>query len=460
MDLVIKNGTVVTANEIMRADVGIREGKIVAITEKIESGKKSIDAAGKYVFPAGVEIHTHIDAVLFGMRTVDDWYVSSVGAAFGGTATIVDYIMQGQNQTLRGTVNEYSERAQGKSIVDYCFSPIINQFTEETYREIPVLINEGITTFKTFLYYNWKVSDYDLARVLDTVGKHGGILGIHCETAGTIDYLINRAISEGNTGPKWHATTRPVSTEVESSSRALSVAGELGVPLFIVHISAGPVVEALARAKAQGVMAYGETMPHYLCLDNSEYFKPGYEPMKCVITPPIRSKEHQEALWAGLRSGVLSTVGCDHCAFPYKDKIRLFESQGSVFNKIPHGAPGIETRIPLLFSEGVQKGKISLTKFAEVTAANPAKITGLYPRKGTIAVGSDADITIIDPEKEVILSQAMLHGKTDYTPFEGFKVKGYPVTTLCRGTILVQNGEVLTKPGHGEFLKRDKFKPF
>ena len=460
MDLVIKNGTVVTESASIRADVGIRGGKIVAIAEKMERGGNSIDAAGKYVFPAGVEIHTHIDAVLFGMRTVDDWYVSSVGAAFGGTTTIVDYIMQGQNQALRETINEYSERARGKSIVDYSFSPIINQFTEETYREIPVLINDGITTFKTFLYYNWKVSDYDLARVLDTVGKHGGIVGIHCETAGTIDYLINRAISEGNTGPRWHATTRPVSTEVESSSRALSVAGEIGAPLFIVHISAGPVVEELAKAKARGVMAYGETMPHYLCLDNNEYLKPGYEPMKCVITPPIRSKDHQDALWAGLRSGVISTVGCDHCAFPFKDKIRLFESQGHTFNKIPHGAPGIETRIPLLFSEGVQKGKISLMKFAEVTAANPAKLTGLYPRKGTIAVGSDADITIIDPEKEVTITQATLHGKTDYTPFEGFKVKGYPVTTLCRGTVLVENGKLLAQSGHGEFLKREKFIPF
>jgi dihydropyrimidinase len=357
-------------------------------------------------------------------------------------------------------INEFSGRAKGKSIVDYSFSPIVSQCTEETLREIPALIEEGITSFKVFLYYDWRINDHDLAKVLATVGKHGGIVGIHCENPGTIAYLTDKAIREGKTGPGWHSATRPVSTEVESSMRVLFAAGELGAPVLIVHISAGPVVEELARAKARGVMAYGETMPHYLCLDSSEYEKPGYEPMKCVITPPIRSKDHQDILWAGLRSGALSTVGCDHCAFPFKDKIRLFESQGHTFNKIPHGAPGIETRMPLLFSEGVQKGRLSLEKFAEVTAANPAKLTGLYPRKGTIAVGSDADITIIDPEKEVTLSQTMLHGKTDYTPFEGFKVKGYPVTTICRGTILVQDGEILTEPGHGEFLKRDKFKPF
>jgi dihydropyrimidinase len=460
MDLVIKHGTVVTASEIMRADVGIKEGKIVALADKIDNGTRSIDASGKYVFPAGVEIHTHLDGILHGMRTVDDWYVSSIGAAFGGTATVVDFPMQGQQQTLRETIEEFQGRAQGKSIVDFAFTPIISKYTEETYAEIPELIASGNTTFKVFMYYDWKISDYDLAKILDVVGSHGGIVSIHCENAGTIDYLVDKAMSEGKTGPEWHAPTRPVSTEVEASSRVIYLAGELGAPVLIVHISAGPVVEEVAKAKARGTLVYGETMPHFLCLDDSLYDREGYEGMKSVITPPLRPKEHQKTLWDGLRSGILSTVGSDHCAFPYKDKIRLYETRGKKIPMIPHGAPGIETRVPLLFSEGVSKGRISLTRFVEITATNPSKLVGLYPRKGTLAVGSDADIMIVDPQKEFTIRQTTLHSKTDYTPYEGWKVQGYPITTISRGTVLVQDGEVIAKPGHGEFLKREKFTPF
>ncbi len=459
-DLVIKNGTVVTGSEAFRADLLIKDGKIVEISHQIETTGKTIDATGRYVCPGGVEIHTHIDGVLHGMRTVDDWFCASLGAACGGTTTVVDFPMQGQDQTLHETVDEYKTRAAGKSIVDYAFTPIISKFTEETYREIPELIEEGVTTFKVFMYYKWKIDDYNLARVLDVAGSHGGLISIHCENAGTIDYLADKAIHEGKTGPEWHAPTRPVSTEVEATTRVLHVAGELGVPVLIVHMSAGPAAVEVAKARAGGVMAYGEAMPHFLLLDEGEYNKPGFEAMKFVITPPLRPKEHQEVLWASLRSGALETVGSDHCAFPYKDKIRLYETRGSVFTMIPHGAPGIETRVPLLFSEGVSKGRLSVTRFVEVVSTNPAKLGGIYPRKGTIAVGSDADIMIIDPEKEVTLTREMLHGNTDYTPFEGWKLKGYPVTTISRGTVLVQEGQFVAKPGVGQFLMRDHFKPF
>jgi dihydropyrimidinase len=286
------------------------------------------------------------------------------------------------------------------------------------------------------------------------------LISIHCENAGTIDYLADRAIRQGKNGPEWHAPTRPVSTEVEASQRVLSVAGELGVPVLIVHMSAGPATIAMAEARARGVLAYGETMPHFLLLDESYYDQPGYGAMKFVITPPLRPKEHQDILWANLRSGTLQTVGSDHCAFPYKDKVRLYETRGSVFTMIPHGAPGIETRVPLLFSEGVSKGRISLPRFVEVVSTNPAKLVGLYPQKGTLSIGSDADIMIIDPEKEVTISRDMLHGNTDYTPYEGWKLKGYPVTTISRGNVLVQDGRVVASPGAGKFLKRGPFIPF
>lgn len=461
MDLIIKNGTVVTEKDVFKADVGILSGKIVSIADKIENGGQVIDAKGKYVMPAGVEVHTHIRAPLFNMVTVDDWYDASIGAAFGGTATVIDYIMQDPAWSLRQTIEEYAAKAKGKSIVDYSFSPIISQWKEETFEEIPGLIEDGTTNmFKAFLYYQWRVNDYDLAHLLDLVSSRGGIVGFHCENAGTIDYLVNKALSEGKVEARWHGETRPVSSELEAVSRVIYIAGEMGAPAYIVHISAGPVMDQLAEAKARGVKVYGEGMPHYLCLDDSMYEKPGHEPMKAVITPPIRPKEHQEPLWQGLRSNLLSVIGSDHCAFPFKDKIRLYNEFGQSFAKIPHGAPGIETRMPIVFSEGVQKGRISLQKFVEVMCSNPARIAGVYPRKGSMHIGSDADITIFDPEKEKVMKAEDLHGKTDFTPFEGFLVKGWPVMTMRRGEILVQDDKVIAEPGSGQQLKRDKFMPF
>jgi dihydropyrimidinase len=460
MEMIIKNGTIVTASEAFKADLLIKDGKIAAMGHQLESEGETIEAEGMYVCPAGVEIHTHIDSMIHGMRTVDDWYHASLGAAFGGTATVVDFPMQGQDQTLRQTIEEFKGRAKGKSIVDYAFTPIITKYTNETFEEIPTLIEEGMPGFKVFMYYNWQVNDYNLARMLDVVGSHGGLLHIHCENAGTIDYLGDKAIKQGRCGPEWHGRNRPESAELEATERVIYVAEELGVPVLIVHMSCGSSVKAVAKARARGVKVYGEAMPHFLLLDDSYYAKPGFEAMKYVVTPPLRSKENQDILWANMRTSTLSTVGSDHCAFPNKDKIRLFETRGSTFQMIPHGAPGIETRVPLIFSEGVSKGRISVTKFVELVATNPAKFAGLYPRKGTLAIGSDADITIIDPKKEVTIKQEMLHSNTDYTPFEGWHVTGYPVTTISRGQVLTRNSELVAKAGVGQFLKRDKFIPF
>ncbi len=460
MDLVIKNGTVVTPSDVCQADVGITDGRIAQIADHIPEEGRVIDAKGCYVCPGGVDIHTHIDSVLHGMRTVDDWYYASLGAAAGGTTTVVDFPLQPAGQSLRATIEERIEAASKLSLVDFAFAPIVTQFTDDTYAEIPGLIRDGHTSFKTFMYYDWKIDDYNLARLLDVVGSNGGIVGIHCENAGTIDYLGAKAIAEGRTGPEWHAPTRPVSTETEASARVLAAAAELQVPVWIVHMSAGPAVRELARARAEGVCAYGETMLHFLCLDESYYARPGLEPLKAVVTPPLRPASHQEMLWDGLRCGTLSTVGSDHCAFPYKDKIRLYETRGKKFNMIPHGAPGIETRLPMLFAEGVSEGRISVSKFVEVIAANPARLAGIYPQKGALMPGSDADIVIIDPDRKVTMGTAMLHGKTDYTLFEGWELQGYPVATLSRGTVLFENGELVAERGRGQALKRGPFIPF
>jgi dihydropyrimidinase len=452
---------VVTASEMMAADVGITGGKVAALGAALDAtGAETIDATGQYVMPGGVEIHTHIDGILHGMRTVDDWFYASLGAAAGGTTTVVDFPMQAAGQTLPQVIDEYCERASGKAVVDYAFTPIVSQFTDQTWADIPRLIAAGMPTFKFFMYYDWKVDDFALARALDVVGSNGGLVSIHCETAGVIDYLIKRALAEGQTGVEWHAPTRPVSTEVDATARVMQVAGELGVPVLVVHMSAAPAVAELAKARARGVQAYGEAMPHFLLLDETRYAAPGYEAMKVVITPPLRAKEHQAALWAALRAGVLATVGSDHCAFPYQDKVRLFETRGAVFPMIPHGAPGIETRLPLLFSEGVSAGRLSLTRFVEVIAANPARLAGLYPRKGSLAVGADADVVLVDPQRRVTLSQRHLHGRTDYTPFEGWQLTGYPTLTLSRGKVVVRDGAFVGQAGHGQFLKRDAFKPF
>jgi dihydropyrimidinase len=460
-DLLIKNGTVVTSGSVFKADVGVKNEKIVTISDSLEqSSGEVIDAVGKFIVPGGVEIHTHIDGILHGMRTVDDWFYASLGAACGGTTTIVDFIMQGKDQTLHNVIEEYKERAKDKSILDYAFTPIISKYNEETYREIPELIKEGVPSFKVFMYYDWKVDDYNLARIIDTVGSHGGICHIHCENAGTIDYLSDKFIQEGKTGVEWHAPARPESTEVDATLQVLEVAAEFNAPVVIVHMSSGQAVEELAKARAKGVKVYGETMPHFLLLDEGEYNKPGYEAMKVVITPPLRAKENQKALWNGLQSGSLVTFGSDHCAFPHKDKIRLFETRGKVFPMIPHGAPGIETRVPLLFSEGFSKGRITLSKFVELSATNPAKLAGIYPKKGTIAVGSDADIVIIDPDKKVTLSQEILHGKTDYTPYEGWDLNGYPVMSIVRGNIVVKDNEFVGEKGSGKYLVRNPFVPF
>lgn len=460
LDLIIKNGTLVTASEVSRADVGIRKGKVVQIADRIDESEKTIDATGMMVMPGGVEIHTHIDGILHGMRTVDDWFAASLGAAAGGTTTVVDFPMQGRDQTLQETLDEFIARASGKSVVDFAFTPIISQFSDKTFKEIPGLIKQGVPSFKIFMYYDWKVDDYSLAMTLDIIGRNGGIVGIHCENAGTIDYLGHKSIQAGKTSAEWHAPNRPVSTEVEATSRVLYVAGELDVPVLIVHMSAGPAVLKLAKARAKGIKAYGETMPHFLLLDESEYQKPGFEPMKAVITPPLRSKDHQAILWSGLRSGTLSTIGSDHCAFPFKDKIRLFETRGSIFPMIPHGAPGIETRLPLLYSEGVNRSRISPTKFVEIVSTNPARLAGLYPQKGTLAIGSDADIVIMDPDRDVTISKEMLHGNTDYTPYEGWKLRGFPWMTISRGKVLVKDGQFVGNRGHGEYLNRHEFEPF
>jgi dihydropyrimidinase len=456
-DLIIKNGIVVTPSEEFVADIGICQGKVTDISQELLNGKNVIDAKGKYVIPGGVDIHTHIDAPLHGSNTMDDWYEATCSAAYGGVTCVVDYPIQEEGQTLRDVISNSMKKAEDKSILDYSFSPVITRRTDEGYKEIAELIKEGFTTYKVFMAYSFRARDEELIKLLDVISSNGGILGVHAENDWAIEYMANKMISEGKTEPIYHCLSRPPVTEEEATGRVIRLAEMVKAPVLIVHVSAKGALEEIENARRRGNPVYGETCPHFLTLDQDLYNQPVEEAAKYVVTPPLRKNEHRLALWSGLSSGALSLVSSDHCAFSLKEKLRL---GSGAFNKIPHGAPGIETRLPILFSEGVVKKRITINKFVELVSTNPAKIAGLYPSKGTISIGSDADITIIDPEKEMKISTAKLHSVCDFTPFEGFIVKGIPSVVIKGGKVIVSGDELFAIPGDGNHIKRNSFKAF
>ena len=457
-DVIIKNGTVRTAGEEYVADIGVKNGKIATIASDITGSNKIIDATDKFVFPGAIDIHTHINAPLHGSHTLDDWYQGTYAAAFGGVTCIVDYPNQKQGESVRSTIERLIEEAEGKAVVDYSCSPVIIDRTEEVYKEIPQLIEEGFPTYKVFMAYDFKVNDSELIRLLDIIGNNGGLLGVHCENDLAIEYLAQRMIDEGKLDPKYHPVSRPPEAEEEATERVIKIAEMVKAPVLIVHVSAKGALREIAEAKNRGIYVYGETCPHFLILDEKVYDQPIEKAAKYVVTPPIRSKVHRDALWNAIKAGTVSLVSSDHCAFPMGEKLRL--GKGAPFTKIPHGAPGIETRVPLLFSEGVMKGKITLNKFVELVSTNPAKLAGMYPKKGTIGIGCDADIMIVDRENEYTISVDMLKGAADFTPFEGYKVKGWPETVISRGNIVVDNGKMIAEPGAGRLIRRNKFKVF
>lgn len=457
-DLIIKNGRIVTVGEEYIADIGISNGKVAAIADGLTGGEKEIDAAGKYVFPGAIDIHTHLDAPLHGSHTLDDWYQGTYTAAYGGVTCVVDYPNQKVGESLRETIARVVKEAENKAVVDYSCSPVIIDRTEEVYAELPKLIEEGFPTYKVFMAYDFKVNDSELTRLLDVIGNNGGLLGVHCENDLAIEYMAKKMVSEGKVEPKYHPISRPPVTEEEATGRAIRTAKMVGAPILIVHVSAKGALKEIADAKNRGESVYAETCPHFLILDEAVYDQPIEEAAKYVVTPPIRTEEHREALWSAIKAGTVSLVSSDHCAFSIDEKLRL--GGAGAFNTIPHGAPGIETRVPLLFSEGVMKGRITANKFVELVSTNPAKLAGLYPQKGTIAVGSDADILIMDAANEYTVSVNSLKGVADFTPFEGYKVKGWPQTVISRGNVVIDNAELVAKPGTGKLVKRNKFKAF
>ncbi len=457
-DLVVRNGTVATAADITRCDVGIRDGRIVALADSLDGGADTIDATGRLVLPGGIDSHCHIaQSGSFGVETADDFDSGTISAACGGTTTIIPFAAQGKGQSLRAVVDAYHARAEGKAVIDYAFHLIISDPTDQVLgQDLPALIREGCTSFKVYMTYDaLKLDDAEMLKVLATARREGAMVMVHAENHDVIAWLTARLAAAGRTAPKYHAVAHAPQAEREATHRAITLAEIVDVPVLIVHVSARDAMEQLRAAQGRGLRIYGETCPQYLFLTADDLDRPGFEGAKFMCSPPPRDAANQEYIWRGLANGAFQVFSSDHAPYRYDAGGKKAHGEDASFGKVANGVPGIEIRLPMLFSEGVGKGRITLEQFVALSATNAAKIYGLYPRKGTIAVGSDADIAIWDPEREVTISIDMLHDNMDYTPYEGRRVKGWPVTTLSRGEVVWDDGKVLGQPGRGRFLKCD-----
>jgi dihydropyrimidinase len=454
MRTLVKNGTVITAVDHYKGDVLIEDEKIASIGTAIDvQADKTIDASGKYVLPGGIDVHTHLDMPFGGTTSADDFETGTTAAAFGGTTSIVDFAIQYRGQTLHHAMETWARKAEGKAVIDYGFHMIITELTDQVEGEMDALVRQGITSFKLFMAYPgvFMLDDASIFKALLRTGKNGGTICMHAENGGVIDVLVQRALAEGKTAPKYHALTRPARAEAEATHRAIAMSEIADVPIYIVHLSAAEALEMVTEARDRGLPAFAETCPQYLFLSYDNYEEPGFDGARYVMSPPLREKAKQKELWRGLAFNDLQCVSTDHCPFCMKEQKELGRTD---FSKIPNGAPGIETRMSLVYDGGVREGRITLNRFVELTSTSPAKIFGLFPRKGTIAPGSDADIVVFDPNRTFTLSAKTLHMRVDYNPYEGRQVTGATDTVLSRGRLVIENGKFVGRAGAGSFLKR------
>ena len=458
-DLIVKGAQVVTAADVSRADVGIKDGKIATLGLDLGNADKTIDATGLYALPGGIDSHVHISQPSGpGVVMADDFESATRSAAFGGNTTVLPFCLAESGQNLREAVDAYHAKAAGNCHIDVSFHLIVNQVDAQTLgQHLPALLEAGHSSFKVFMTYpGMRLTDRQILDVMAVAKRHGAMVMVHAENEDAIDFLREDAEASGNTGPYHHATTRPVPVEREATHRAISLAEIAGVPVTIVHVSNGEAIDEIRRARLRGVRVHAETCPQYLTLTAQDLDRSGFEGAKYVCSPPPRDETNQIACWAGITQGDFELYSSDHCPFVFaSDEGKKTEGAERSFRHIPNGIPGVETRLPILFSEGVVKGRIELTKFAALTATNHAKLYGLYPRKGTIAVGSDADIVLWDPSREEVIKQENLHHGSDYTPWEGFAVTGWPVTTILRGKVIVEQNKLADDARHGEHLTRD-----
>jgi dihydropyrimidinase len=459
MSVLIKGGRIVTAADDYIGDVYIENGSVAMIGSSLDlSAERTIDASGKYVFPGAIDPHTHIEMYFGGTTTCDDFTSGTTAAAFGGTTTLIDFCMQAPGTTFADALANYHEKIDRcKPVIDVGFHIGVTDLHEAgTLEDLAKLPDEGITSYKLFMAYKGAVmvDDETLFRTMQVANETGGLVMVHAENGDAIDIIVKKAVAEGKTDPIWHARTRPMETEAEATNRAIQLARVAGAPLYVVHVSCQPAVEPIMLAREKGWDVWGETCTQYLFVDDSALEKPNWEGAKYIYTPPPRPKEQQEHLWKAISSDALSAVSTDHCPFNWPDQKGV---NGRDFQNVPNGGPGIENRLHMLWTFGVSTGRITPNRFVELVSTNIAKLFGLYPRKGTIAPGSDADIVVWDPEKTLTISAKTHHTNINYNLFEGTEVTGAPEVVLVRGQVIIENDELVGKPGDGQFVKRARF---
>jgi len=453
----IKDGTVVTANDTLRADVLIEDETVRAIGTGLGAqAERVIDASGRYVMPGAVDVHTHMELPFGGTFASDDFATGTAAAAWGGTTTIVDFAVQTFGQSLHQGIEQWHKKAEGKAHIDYGFHVIVREVNEGILKEMDQLVQEGVPSFKLFMAYPgvFMLDDASIFRAMSRTASNGGLIMMHAENGGAIDVLVQRYLAEGKGDPINHGLTRPASMEGEATSRAIALARLADVAVYIVHLSSKDALDAVRAARDDGAPAFAETCPQYLYLSLDDLARPGFEGAKYVCSPPLRPQSHQADLWKGLLQDDLQLVATDHCPFHFKQQKEMGRGD---FSKIPNGLPGVEDRFSLIFHGGVHSGRISLNRFVELVATAPAKMFGLYPRKGTIAPGSDADIVIFNPTVERTLSARTHHMNVDYSCYEGMTVRGLPEVVIQRGNVLVEKGAFQGKKGAGQFLRRSPF---
>ena len=454
-DLVIRNGTVATAADTTDCDIGIKDGVVAILGKNIGPGAQEIDASGRLVLPGGIDSHCHIEQrSSAGIVCADDFYSATVSAAFGGTTTVIPFAAQHRGQSLRQVVAEYHEAALPKAVVDYAFHLIISDPSEQVMgQELPALIRDGYTSFKVYMTYDLlALDDRQMLDVLAVARREGALVMVHAENHEMIKWLTGRLLDRGLGAPRYHAVSHVRLAEGEATNRAVALSQLLDVPILLVHVSAAEAIEVIRNAQTNGLKIYGETCPQYLFLTAGDLAKPGVEGAKFCCSPPPRDHAAQEAVWTGLRNGTFQVFSSDHAPYRFDASGKLPHGDRTTFKEIANGVPGIELRLPLLFSEGVGQGRLDLNAFVALTATNHAKVYGLYPKKGTIAVGSDADIAVWDPERETEITAGMLHDNVGYTPYEGRRLRGWPMTVLSRGRFVVKDGKLVARRGSGQFL--------
>ncbi|HEY9142345.1 MAG TPA: dihydropyrimidinase [Bryobacteraceae bacterium] len=454
MNTLIKSGTVVTARETVKADVLIEDGRIAEVAPGLNRGAdRTIDATGLFVLPGGIDAHTHLDMPFGGTTSSDDFETGTRAAAFGGTTSIVDFAIQARGTRMRDALDTWWKKAEGRAVVDYGLHMIVTDLAGAGLEDMDDMVREGVASFKLFMAYPnvLMVDDATIFKALCQTAKNGALICMHAENGSVIDVIIARALAEGKTAPIYHALTRPPRAEAEAVHRAIAMAEIAGAPVYIVHLSCEDALNQVREARDRGVPAFAETCPQYLLLSIEELERPNFEGAKYVFTPPLRPKENQPKLWDGLKDDHLQVVSTDHCPFCFADQKVLGKDD---FTKIPNGGPGIENRLQLIYHHGVNSGKLSVNRFVEITSTAPARIFGMYPKKGEIAPGSDADLVLWDPDELYTISAKTHHMRVDYSMFEGFQVRGNARTVISRGEVIVDRGQFLGKPGRGQYLKR------